>query len=65
MIDEILEHLNFMIDNQDELEKEGDGMPFPEWNKGYREALTDIKQHIEQNQFDADYDEDGDIAHVY
>lgn len=43
--DPFLDWLNFAIENQLELQKENT-MPyqFPEWNKGYLEALLDARQ---------------------
>ena len=41
--DSLKEWLNFAIMNQLELKVEHGPLPFPEWNKGYLEALEDMK----------------------
>ena len=40
------EYVVFMILNQDELEHEVHPLPFPEWNRGYREAMQDVLKEM-------------------
>lgn len=43
-IDPFKNWLDFAIENQRELHQEHIGIEFPEWNKGYLEALLDARQ---------------------
>lgn len=46
VLDALIAHLDFAILNQEGLKKENETMGFPEWNKGYLEALLDIKRTL-------------------
>lgn len=41
--DHFLEWINFAIQNQHDMKNEHHNLPFPEWNKGYLEALLDAR----------------------
>lgn len=43
VVDPFLDWINFAIENQRELFQEHIGREFPQWNKGYLEALLDVK----------------------
>ncbi len=43
------ERLDFMIENQEQLKVENKPMEFPEWNKGYLEALTDMRKELNKS----------------
>jgi hypothetical protein len=46
-INKIKGWVDFYIKNQQELKTEHDAsIPFPEWNKGYMEALKDMRAEI-------------------
>lgn len=42
----IREFIDWAISNQEGLKKENAPSPFPDWNKGYLEALNDCKSKI-------------------
>ncbi len=44
-MNQLIKHLKFQIQMQNEI-KEETGDLFPQWNKGYLEALEDILKHI-------------------
>ena len=46
MNQELLKWLDFALENQYGLEKEHAGLELPQWNKGYLEALMDVKEEI-------------------
>lgn len=46
MTDSFVQWLDFAIENQYGLEKEHEGLEFPQWNKGYLESLLDVKEEI-------------------
>jgi hypothetical protein len=49
LIEELIKWLDFMIENQEEIKLEYAYIPqhYPDWNKGYHEALIDMKKQID------------------
>jgi hypothetical protein len=48
-IEKLQRWLEFMILNQEQLKIEYKDIPYPEWNKGYLEALNDCMKSLRGN----------------
>lgn len=49
MIEDLIKWLDYMLENQEEIKVEYAYHPshYPDWNKGYYEALIDMKKQID------------------